>query len=459
MAEIYWLAFIGGLGVFHHRALLMVAPALLYAIWPELTANPRRIPKILAVSLLLGLIGFLPYLYLPLRANAGAAWVYGEPGTWNGFWDQFLGREAERFIGAPATLDGLIANFNTVNTVLLTDLTAPAIILGLIGLLLALRSRHHRAAITLLLSGAVAYLFHIALYTDILSALILPIILSLAFGWLFLADWLLSTFSRHAKSRASRTAHLSPLLLTLVFAAVLITRNLPFIRSLTTNPTGLQTIALAENAPPNSVLMMDWGPRFFAASFAQGVLGDLSDITLVDHKADFRTIINSGAELVTPDFTFYNRPVDWWSGQLGAPVYLTAAAPHLMRISIAPELADQLPPDPIAPINSTVECTPSAINLDVAWVSRDKPTRDLSVFVHLLDSAGTIIAQADQSAPVYGWRPMTTWQAGEIVRDVYPLPSVSGASSIQYGLYRQTETGVFENEDVYTIPVQCNPSS
>jgi hypothetical protein len=95
--RIYWLAFIGGIGVAHHRAMMMAAPALLYAVWPELTANRKRLPRIVIFSLLLGLVGLLQYAYLPLRANAGAAWVYGEPGTFSGLWDQFIGREASRY--------------------------------------------------------------------------------------------------------------------------------------------------------------------------------------------------------------------------------------------------------------------------------------------------------------------------------------------------------------------------
>ena len=60
-------------GYGEHRALAMAAPALIYAVWPQLTAQPRRLPRIVLVSLLLGLLGFLPYVYLPLRALAGIA--------------------------------------------------------------------------------------------------------------------------------------------------------------------------------------------------------------------------------------------------------------------------------------------------------------------------------------------------------------------------------------------------
>ncbi|MGL4649034.1 MAG: protein O-mannosyl-transferase family, partial [Caldilineaceae bacterium] len=92
--RLYALALLGGLAVAHHRAAALAIPALVYLMWPVLTASPRALPKRLLVCLALGLLGFLPYLWLPLRAQAGAPWVYGDPGTWAGFLDQFLAREA-----------------------------------------------------------------------------------------------------------------------------------------------------------------------------------------------------------------------------------------------------------------------------------------------------------------------------------------------------------------------------
>jgi hypothetical protein len=449
---IYALALIGGLGVFHHRALIMLAPALIYVVWPTLIAQPRKLPRIVAISLFLGLLGFLPYLYLLLRGRAGAAWVYGEPGTWDGFLDQFLGREASRFIGPPTSWEGLLANFNTINTVLVTDLTIPGILVGLLGLLLAVRNpAHRRAAITLILSGAVAYTFHIALYTDILSALILPITLSLAFGWLFLADWV---WSRTVGTRYISSALIAEIIISVAFGIVLINQNQPFIRDLTTNRTGLETIALARRTPPGSALMLDWGPRHFAVGFARDVLGEIQQVTLLDHKAPFRIILEH-SRLVTPDFTFYNRPISWWQDQLGVTIYLNAVAPHLVEIKSFRDMAASPLPDGITPVEERVECTDTGINLNVAWGGAEKPDHDLSVFVHLLDAQGVVIAQADQSAPVYGWRPLSTWEAGELVRDVYPLPLLDGATAIRYGLYRQTETGEFRNEYVYETSVEC----
>ncbi|MDX2137693.1 MAG: DUF2723 domain-containing protein [Chloroflexota bacterium] len=479
--RLYWLALLGGIGVAHHRAIAMMIPALLYAVYPDLRSEGRRLPRALLGCLALGLLGFAQYLYLPLRANANAAWVYGEPGTWAGLWDQFIGAEASRFIGTISSFDGLLANIARINTVLVTDLTLPGIIVGLAGLLLALGSRERRRlAIVLLLNGGVALLFHYVYYTDILSALILPVLVSLALGWVLAAEAALSFLrfggytdderTRHAaslqahQSRRRDEAHLvrpfskSSTLLNMLFillftgfALVLSGQNQPFIRALTHDTTGLETIALVRETPTDSALMLAWGPRHFAVGLAQDVWGELPDVTLVDHKADFASLA-SAMPIFTPAFTFYNQPVDWWQGQIGAPVYLHAAAPQLVAVATQPEIGSG---DTFGAQDAQITCTDDALHLTVAWYTPDVPERDLSVFVHLLDVSGAVIAQGDQNAPVYGWRPLTTWQAGEVVRDVYMLPRLLNGAAVRYGLYFQPTPDTFENVVVYEVDVRC----
>jgi hypothetical protein len=449
--RVYWLALIGGIGVAHHRAVVMMIPALLYAAWPHLTGEPRRLPRLLVISLLLGCVGFLQYLYLPLQAWRGAPWVYGEPGTLAGLWDQFIGTEAAQFIGRPPSLWD---NFALINTVLMTDLTLPGLLAGIGGLVIGLL-RHRRAAITLILSGLVSYLFHVFVYSDVLSALILQITLSLAFGWLFLGDWLLARYRQIAPVVAGA--------LLALLSALLIAGHHPFIRSLIDNETGLETIEMARQAPPDSTLMIAWGTRHFAVGFARDVLGDLQHLTLVDHKADFAALLAQGV-LITPAYTFYERPLGWWQDQIGAPVYLRTAAPGLVQIDTQPQLEPpaalcaRLNIDDCAGVVAAavaVTCAPDTLTLAVDWAALSQPEQDLSVFVHLVDAAGGLLAQADQSAPVYGWYPLRRWQPGEIVRDLYLLPRHPAADHIRYGLYHQLAGGAFENVYAQSALVDC----
>ncbi len=456
--RVYWLALLGGIGVAHHRALAMAAPALIFAVWAELVALIRQRPSRLLVLIGLGLLGLIPYAYLYLRARAGAAWVYGEPGTLQGLIDQFMGKEADHFIGLPGSLDALIANINLVNTVLITDVTIPGALLGIVGLIVGL-SRHRRAALVLILSAAAAYGFHAFFYSDILSALILPVTLSFAFGWLFLAEALLSL--KKLRLHAPVDLPLRPISaallagIALVFGLFQYQQNQPFIHGLTSDTTGLETIAMAQHTPPGSTLMLAWGPRYFAVGFARDVLGLLPGVRLVDHKADYRSLIQQGP-LVTAAYTFYNQPIRWWEDQLGSPVYLHAVAPELVEIDTQPELSTT--PDDAPGVIETghrIDCLPDKLILHVAWHTDTPPQQDYSVFVHLLDDAGSLIAQDDHSAPVYGWRPLTSWVANEVVRDVYTLPRRSDAATINYGLYRQLANGSFDDVVSYTLPVEC----
>jgi hypothetical protein len=462
--RVYWLALLGGLALGHHRALIVVVPAIVYAVYPEVLALLRRRPAQVLVLLALGLAGIIPYAYLMARAHSGAVWVYGEPGTLPGLWDQFIGREAERFIGMPDTAEALFANIALVTQTILTDVTVIGLIAGIAGLIIgAIRPSTRRAAITLILSGLAAYLFHCFLYTDILSALILITTFSLAFGWLLLADAVLHD-PRHTRApmqQIARGAATFAGLGVLVAAGVitLVSLNLPFITALTTDRAGIEMIALAQRTPPGSTLMIPWGARHFAVGFAKSVLGVLPGVELVDHKADVRAAAEAG-KLVTPDTTFYRQPAAWWEEKLGAPVYLHAAAPHLVAITLQPERAALLEnpiaaPDGVSARPPRVTCNRGEIVLEVTWQAHQRPPRDLSVFVHLLDADGALLAQDDHSAPVYGWRPLTSWLPGEIVRDVYLLPRAPGGVNIAYGLYMQRADGSFENALHQQMPNPC----
>jgi hypothetical protein len=450
--RLYWLALLGGIGIAHHRAIAMMIPALVFAALPDLRAEGRKLPRALLLCLLLGMVGFVPYAYLMLRANAGAAWVYGEPGTLAGLWDQFIGREAERFIGSPDTLAGVVSNFGMVTNVLMTDLTLPGILAGISGLLVGLaQAKHRRTAWVLLLNAAAAYAFHGLLYTDILSALIIPVMISLALGWLLLADALDALLDRLAQAGARQWAAVLVSVLLVILAGALFAQNRDFILSLTNDQTGEETIALAQDAPPDSALMLAWGPRHFAVGFARDVLGVRRDLRLVDHKADFASVLTT-MPLVTPEFTFYRQPAAWWAERLGAPVYLYAAAPRLISIETEPRrapISDGLTGVP------ALNCEADRLLLVVDWSSPVAPQQDLSVFVHLLDADGVLIAQDDRAAPVYGWRPLTTWAAGEQVRDIYTLPRLAEAVTIRYGLYTQNTDGSFRNDFEATIAVAC----
>lgn len=455
--RMYWLALIGGIGVAHHRAIAMMIPALLFAMLPYFGQHRREMPKMILISLLLGCIGFGQYVYMYLRGTANGAWVYGEPDTLAGVWIQLIGLEAARFIGTPDTMDELRQNIDMVNHVLITDLTTGALIGGIGGLFIGL-IHQRKLAIVMILNGLCAYLFHIFFYTDILSALILPVLISVAFGWLLVGDFCLRLLETHRIGEA--VPYFWHILVIATFVGIgtaLFRTHQPFIHDVTTNQDGIKTIQMLKHAPPESVVMVTWGPSHFAAGIGRDLTGELTHIELVDHKADYAHILADGKRLITPDYTFYTQPPTWWEARIGR-IYPVAVAPHLVEIKIAPDITENPPMAGIIAQNYHVVCEDEGIHLYVTWATADTPTEDLSVFVHGLSSTGDLIAQGDQPAPVYLWRPLTTWVRHERVTDVYPLVHLDGSSgaihTIRFGLYRILDTG-FENVVEYETVVDC----
>ena len=77
------------------------------------------------------------------------------------------------------------------------------------------------------------------------------------------------------------------------------------------------------------------------------------------------------------------------------------------------------------------------------WSPRGRPSRDYTVFVHLLDSQEQIRGQAD-SPPRAGRYPTSIWDAGEVIADLHTLslgPDLpAGEYRLAIGLY-DPETG------------------
>ncbi|MFZ2360753.1 MAG: hypothetical protein WA040_15540, partial [Anaerolineae bacterium] len=108
------------------------------------------------------------------------------------------------------------------------------------------------------------------------------------------------------------------------------------------------------------------------------------------------------------------------------------ATPVVFRFGDVVELiAYSAPPAPWSPD------TP----LDVVfyWRVLRQPEQDYTVFVHLRDSRGAIVATRD-APPLLGARPMSQWQPGELVADYHPLgfdplPLAPTDVSFEIGLY------------------------
>jgi len=89
-----------------------------------------------------------------------------------------------------------------------------------------------------------------------------------------------------------------------------------------------------------------------------------------------------------------------------------------------------------------IQSREGSLDIELYWSTVETPERDYTVFVHLVDSDGRLVAQHDGD-PLNGAYPTSWWTAGEIVGDVHTLPSPSpedGDVVLYVGMY-DAQTG------------------
>lgn len=141
----------------------------------------------------------------------------------------------------------------------------------------------------------------------------------------------------------------------------------------------------------------------------------------------------------------YSLPVKTWAGD---NIDQVALGPF--KLSVLPPTATELQAVRQANIHFGDEITllgyagigdalsGGSLPLTLYWRALAKPTRDYTVFMHLLDTDGKIVAQID-AQPRGGMYPTSIWDAGEIIRDEYalqlPADLAPGSYRIELGLY------------------------
>jgi hypothetical protein len=137
------------------------------------------------------------------------------------------------------------------------------------------------------------------------------------------------------------------------------------------------------------------------------------------------------------------------------PIFSISAADSMsyaplatIKIPIAPPRAEELRAatalparvgDQFALTNYALDADRAAnrIRLTLYWQSVAKSEDDYTVFVHLLDASGNIVAQRD-APPRGGAYPTSIWDVGEMVKDEYALTipaNARGPFSLIVGMY------------------------
>jgi hypothetical protein len=467
--DLYWLALRAGLGLAHQRAFVFLGLGLLLLVIGRLFAQWRVILRKLPVLIGLALLGPLTYLYLPLRAEAGADWLFSSPGTWNGFWALFLDTKTDRIVEIPRSMTEWWQRLQGLVSVLHDDLPWVLLLLGFIGLLFVLRRVHWVERVSLILIGSsyvgLSLIIWIGYVGEAVLAAKLTVIAVAIFG--------LEFFAQSLWERKAIYGRIATVLL-LAAGGFLYVLHRPVVLSVTRDPGAQQLIDLVDRIPPAedgrpSALMALWGNDYWQLAYAQTFQNQLSDLTLLKHDRNFRNVLNRGTHLLVLSHTFYERSVDWWKQQLGSAIHLSARSDEVVEIATRPKILPiELDPSEAFQLGNGI----AILHTDLSWAldntllvtvdwqsQRDHPA-DYNVAVHLVSqdpptAPEQVIAQADNAHPVDGWYPTSRWVKGEVVRDIYSLTAPPGSKpvAVQISMYQVLADGQFQNSQWLSIPV------
>lgn len=477
--DLLWLTFVFSQGVIHQRSVIVLAPAVLVLVWPHFLDIFRMGWRTLALLVGVALLAPLTYLYLPIRVWTGADWVFGSPGTWDGFWTLFLDNRADRIFDLES---GWTDRLQTTLEILHDDLWLPLILAGLAGLWLPfLEGRGDRAAaregLVASLGLTLAWLPNLLItlliwrgvVTDAQLAAKLPVVVLACVGLALILAWL---GRWRAWAGIAAAVALSAALVYQVW------QTRPFVLSITRDDSTQALVDVVDRIPREpggraTTVITPWGTDYWTLTYAQGFEDRLAGLNLVDHNADPRAIVARGDRLLVPNQTLHIFPLDYYAERLG-PLYIASAAPGVIELSPEPIVSEAgIAGDPaIQQMDFGLENGVRILGTSTRWVGPDlfvltvyyqaaeASLQDHSVAVHLVaqdppQGEADILDQDDKSAPVDNWYPLSAWRAGEIVRDTYLVlaPPGSNPAAVRLGMYRSDPEAGFVNTPWLSLPV------
>jgi 4-amino-4-deoxy-L-arabinose transferase-like glycosyltransferase len=130
----------------------------------------------------------------------------------------------------------------------------------------------------------------------------------------------------------------------------------------------------------------------------------------------------------------HQQRVPLLDGQAFATV-TTLKVPLPPSSAVADETLAALFGDAITLTGYTLGPTPTGLDLALFWEARAPVRTDYTVFVHLVDAAGEIVAQAD-GQPRGGTYPTSIWDVDERIVDEHSVSAPPGEYQIYVGLYQ-----------------------
>jgi hypothetical protein len=460
------LAALYGLGLAHHRTIVLLAPALLLFVWlverrtfsraallgPEHPDRPRwrQIVGRPGVLLALCLLGpLLLYLYLPLRGQVGSlddTYV----NSWHGFWQWVTASSYNAFLGQNPLARNLDASF--YGGLFWQQFGPAGLALALLGLLALFRQP--KALVLTGLAFAAYVAFAVAYRVPDVEVFYIPAFL-LASVWIgvgldYAADLLRLRSRSLAWRRVLAVSSLLVFLAAIGQPLFLAARNYPGLdlsRQWIVHDYG--QYALEQDLPHgNSTIVGLLGEMTLLRYFQDttGLRRDVRTIVADDEEARLRTV---ETELAAGRAVFITRPLPGLSDTYGLDasiglIDLDDDMETLIRVG-PPDFQVPELPNPIEGVQSGgVQLLgyelfehqahwQAWLRLRLWWqAARDggRPA-PFKVSARLLDAHDHVVAATD-AEPVSAAYPATSWRPGEVVADAYEIPLSAGLPPGEY---------------------------
>lgn len=434
----YLLAFMMGLGLAHHRLILLLYPAIAFCVL-LVNRNIIRDFKTLSRAALFFLLPLSLYLYLPLRGNVGSAdGTYGN--TLQGFIEWVMASKYADFLTSnPLAVQHDAPYYGAMFN---AQFTVAGLALAVLGILWLLRRPREWMLLVVALIAEAGFAFNYKTADVQVHFLTTFLLIALITG--ASVDGLLDIFTRHV----SRVTYPIIFILALVIPTNLLLTNYPtndLSQSWDVHDNGLDI--LNQPLEPSSSVVGILGEvtllRYFQEN--RGIRPDVQTIA-ADKESDRLAAIASA--LKQNRIVYITRPLK------GAPEkYSLSSFGPLIRVqpqpvTIAPKISQPLDADfgAVRLIGYAVDSARLAaipnlwhaengkfLRVTLYWQVDEKIDADAMVSIKVMRSDRRVFGQIDQR-PVRNAYPTTAWRPGEMIVDTYDVPIFPGVTPSDYAL-------------------------
>lgn len=443
----YGLAFLVGIGLTHHRLIILLYPALLVYIVLVLRsagADFRRLGMFVRAAILL-VLPLVLYLYLPLRGAVGSA--DGEyVNTLQGFWAWIMAQQYTVFLtGNPLQVQRDAAYYISL---FMAQFGSVGLALAAVGVVWMLRRPREFVLLALALIFEAGFAFNYRVENVYVHFLTTFLLLAAFVG--AGADGLLTVISDFGLKISDFKPAVAAMALLLALMPIrLVQAN--YVRNDLANKWDVHDYGIEILSQPlekNSTIIGILGEMTLVRYFQEnlGLRPDVQTVAADQEDARLAAVDRALAENRTVYLTRVLKGI-------GERYSLSSQGP-LIRVHAQP--TDQTPriSHPLrVEFGSTVrllgydldqsqlEAVPGQwhaengrwLNVTLYWQVLDKVQEDAMVSLKVLGPDQHAVGQVDRR-PVLGAYPTTQWRAGEVITDTYAVPIFLGAPAGSYDL-------------------------